>query len=97
MATNKRLLNLPAITIPTTGTMFYLVENGQSYQGSVDQVANLLISNYGLSASGVNISISGVTVNPVNVVYTTGNQTIGGNKTFSDNIGFNQRVFEGNL
>lgn len=137
MAT-KKLLELTPIVIPTTGTNFYLVENGQSYQGSINQIANLMISNYSLTTGaggssttvnnfsgaggitgisvtgsksitglasfqgigGTNVILNGNTISisggssssNSNIVYTTGNQAIGGFKTFNNFI-----VLESNI
>ncbi len=46
---NKRLLQLPVIAAPTTGTNFYLVDSNVSYQGNMSQIANLLVTQYGLN------------------------------------------------
>ena len=54
MATNKKLLELPTIAIPSTGTNLYMVERGQSYQGVTHLLAQLIINNYGLITSGLN-------------------------------------------
>lgn len=53
MSANKKLLELPVIAIPTTGTNYYLVEGGQSYQGTMDQLANVMIPQYGILTSNI--------------------------------------------
>jgi hypothetical protein len=56
MATNKRLTQLPVITIPTSGTNLYMVEGGQSYQGIVDKIASVLIGQYGILLNPIDSS-----------------------------------------
>ena len=54
---NKKLTELPVITIPTSGSLHYIVDSLQSYQGTVDKLANLLISAYGLFSSPLSAGI----------------------------------------
>lgn len=45
---DRRLLELPLIGVVTTGTSIYTVYGGQSYQSYVDQMANVIMNNYGV-------------------------------------------------
>jgi len=45
---DRRLLELTPLGALQTGTSFYCVEGGQSYRAYIDQIANLIINNYGL-------------------------------------------------
>lgn len=53
---NKRLLELPSLTLATTGTNLYVVEGGQSYQGPFDKLMNIAIPQYGILTSAITTS-----------------------------------------
>jgi len=53
---NKKLLELPNITTVSTGSSLYMVEGGQSYQGPLDKLANVLIPQYGILTSAITTS-----------------------------------------
>lgn len=53
---NKKLLELPNITVATTGTNLYVVEGGQSYQGPLDKLMSMAIPQYGILTSNITAS-----------------------------------------
>lgn len=56
MATVK-LTQLPQIEIAATGSMAYIVEANQSYQGPIDKIARTIINNYPIFSSPVSASL----------------------------------------
>ena len=63
---NKKLLELPSISIVSTGTSLYVVEGGQSYQGSLDQLVGVMIPQYGILTS--NITTAFMTTGNANII-----------------------------
>jgi hypothetical protein len=48
---NAQLVSLPELVIPATGSKTYIVEGGQSFQGTLDLIANFIITNKDLLTS----------------------------------------------
>lgn len=48
---DKLLTQLPDLVIPATGSKTYIVENNQSYQSTLDLLANFIITNKDLLTS----------------------------------------------
>lgn len=46
-----KLTEIPAIALINTGSLAYIVDSSQSFRGTIDQLAQKLISSYGLFAN----------------------------------------------
>ena len=54
---NKRLVQLPDLAIPSTGSVSYFVDSSQSYQGTVDRLATTIVDSYGLLTTDLNAGL----------------------------------------
>lgn len=54
---DKTLPQLPIIVLPSTGSITYLIEGSQSYQGTFDVIFQKMINEYGIFANQLNSSV----------------------------------------
>lgn len=52
-----RLTEMPSISILNTGSLAYIVDANQSYQGTIEQIALKLIAGYGLFSDPLTSSL----------------------------------------
>jgi len=48
---NAQLITLPELVTPSTGSKTYIVENSQSFQSTIDLIANFIVANKDLLTS----------------------------------------------
>lgn len=54
---NIRVTQLPQIVIPTSGSIAYIINGSQSYKGTIDDFANVILNNYGLFTTPLSASV----------------------------------------
>ena len=54
---NVKVSQLPTIAVAATGSIAYITDGGQSYQGAIDKIATVLLNNYNIFSSPVSASL----------------------------------------